>query len=120
MLNEEVLGKGFMVMSTALNNLGHNCNPVLITESEIMLKERVVEQYGPIRCTIGTGCSGGSIAQMMAAHAYPGVYHGITVQCTFADLLTTGKHAASGTSSGTSSTVASVRTAQVFTPPSTR
>ncbi|MGI8557620.1 MAG: DUF6351 family protein, partial [Solirubrobacteraceae bacterium] len=95
-LNSEVLGKGFIVMSTALNNLGHNCNPVIITESEIMEREHVVETYGPVQRTIGTGCSGGSIAQTMAAHAYPGFYDGITTQCTFADLLTTGKQAFGG------------------------
>ena len=95
-MREELLGKGFMVASTALNNLGHNCNPVVIAESELMARERVSEQYGPPRATLGTGCSGGAIAQMMLAHAYPGFYDGITVQCTFADLFTTGKQAISG------------------------
>ncbi|PTL58521.1 DUF6351 family protein [Paraconexibacter algicola] len=95
-LNEELLGKGFMVMSTALNNLGHNCNPALIAESEIMARERIVEQYGEVRRTIGTGSSGGAIAQLMIAHAYPGFYDGITTGATFADLLTTGRHAVHG------------------------
>ncbi len=95
-LNEEVLGKGYMVMSTALNNLGHNCNPALIAESEIMARERIVEQYGEVRRTIGTGSSGGAIAQLMSAHAYPGFYDGITTGATFADLLTTGRHAVHG------------------------
>lgn len=95
-MNEELLGKGFMLSSTALNNLGHNCNPVIIAESELMLRERIVEQYGLVRATLGMGCSGGSIAQLMIAHAYPGFYDGITVQCTFADLFTTGKHGVSG------------------------
>jgi hypothetical protein len=95
-LNSAVLGKGYIVMSTALNNLGHNCNPVIITESEIMAKEHIVEAYGPVLRTIGTGCSGGSIAQVMAAHAYPGFYDGITTQCTFADLFTTGKQGVGG------------------------
>jgi len=95
-MNEELLGKGFLVSSTALNNLGHNCNPVVIAESELMVRERIVEQYGPVRRTLGMGCSGGAIAQLMVAHAYPGFYDGITVQCTFADLFTTGKQAVSG------------------------
>jgi hypothetical protein len=94
--DQELLGKGFLVASTALNNLGHNCNPVIIAESELMARERIIEQYGPVRATLGTGCSGGSIAQLMLAHAYPGFYDGITVQCTFADLFTTGKHAIAG------------------------
>ena len=38
----------------------------------MMAKERLVEQYGDVRYTIGTGCSGGSIAQHTVANAYPG------------------------------------------------
>lgn len=115
-LNEELLGKGFLVVSTALNNLGHNCNPVVIAESELMARERVVEQYGPVRATLGTGCSGGSIAQLMLAHAYPGFYDGITVSCTFADLFTTGKHALSGHMFRYFFDVLSVQGGEVYTP----
>ncbi len=95
-LNVELLGKGFLLASTALANLGHNCNPVVLAESELMARERIVEQYGPARATLGMGCSGGSIAQLSVANAYPGFYDGITVQCAFADLFTTSKHAVSG------------------------
>ena len=115
-LNEELLGKGFLIASTALNNLGHNCNPVLIAESELMARERVVERYGPVRATLGMGCSGGSIAQLMIAHAYPGFYDGITVQCTFVDLLTTGKHGAAGHLFQHFFDVASVQGTEVYTP----
>ena len=38
--------RGFAVMSTALNNAGHNCNLVTQAESMVMAKERLVEQYG--------------------------------------------------------------------------
>ncbi len=115
-LNEELLGKGFMVASTALNNTGHNCNPVIITESEMMARERIAERYGPPRATLGMGCSGGSIAQLMAAHAYPGFYDGITVQCTFADLLTTGEHAATGHLFTHFFNFATIRGGEVYTP----
>lgn len=84
------LGRGFAVMSTALDNLGHNCNVVLAAESLVMAKERLVEQYGPIRYTIGTGCSGGSITQMMVANAYPGVYQGSITTCAYPDVFSTG------------------------------
>ena len=43
----------------------------------VMAKERLVEQYGEIRYTIGTGCSGGSLTQQQVANAYPGIYQGI-------------------------------------------
>jgi hypothetical protein len=56
-----------------------------------MAKERVVEQYGPIRYTIGTGCSGGSLTQQQVANAYPGIYQGILPQCSFPDAWSTGQ-----------------------------
>lgn len=84
------LGRGFAVLSTALNNTGHNCNLAVQAESMMMAKERLVEQYGPIRYTIGTGCSGGSIAQHTIANAYPGVYQGLVTTCSYPDVLTAG------------------------------
>lgn len=84
------LGRGFAVMSTALNNTGHNCSLPRQAESMMMAKERLVEQYGPIRYTIGTGCSGGSIAQHTIANAYPGVYQGLVTTCSYPDVLTAG------------------------------
>ena len=84
------LGRGFAVMSTALNNTGHNCSLPRQAESMMMAKERLVEQYGPVRYTIGTGCSGGSIAQHTIANAYPGVYQGLVTTCSYPDVLTAG------------------------------
>jgi uncharacterized tannase-like protein DUF6351 len=85
------LGEGFAVLSTALNNAGHNCNLVTQAESMIMAKERFVEQYGEIRYTIGTGCSGGSLTQQQVANAYPGIYQGILPACSFPDAWSTGQ-----------------------------
>ncbi|HEX8084225.1 MAG TPA: DUF6351 family protein [Solirubrobacteraceae bacterium] len=84
-LNETALGRGFVTMSHALDNAGHNCNIVTQAESLIMTKERVVEQYGELRYTIGSGCSGGSLVQQQLANAYPGLYQGITPACSFTD-----------------------------------
>lgn len=85
------LGRGFAVMSTALDNNGHNCNLAVQAESLIMAKERLIEQYGEVRYTIGTGCSGGSITQQQVANAYPGaVYDGLVVTCAYPDDLSTG------------------------------
>ena len=83
------LGRGFMTLSTAQGNLGHNGNLVTAAESLMMGKERIVEQYGEIRYTIGTGCSGGSITQQHVANAYPGIYQGMIVQCSYPDVWTT-------------------------------
>lgn len=84
------LGLGFAVMSTALNNGGHNCDVVLQAESMLMAKERIVEQYGPIRYTLGTGCSGGSITQTTVANAYPGIYQGLITMCAYPDSMSAG------------------------------
>jgi hypothetical protein len=84
------LSRGFVVTATALNNTGHNCNVAVEAESMVMVKERIVEQYGEIRYTIGTGCSGGSIAQHTIANAYPGVYQGLITTCSYPDTLTAG------------------------------
>lgn len=84
------LGQGFAVMSTALDNTGHNCNLSLGAESIMMAKERLVEQYGELRYTIGTGCSGGSIAQATMANAYPGLYQGLLTMCAYPDTFSAG------------------------------
>ncbi len=72
-------------MSHALNNSGHNCNVVVQAEAMMMAKERVIERYGELRYTIGSGCSGGALAQYQVANAYPGIYQGITPACSFPD-----------------------------------
>lgn len=81
----DALGKGYAVMSTALDYSGHNCNLAVQAESLIMAKERVIEQYGTLRYTIGEGCSGGSLAIQWIANAYPGIYQGILPTCSFPD-----------------------------------
>jgi hypothetical protein len=79
------LEKGFVVMSTALDNAGHNCNIATEAESLIIAKQHLVDRYGTLRFTIGTGCSGGSLVQQQVANAYPGIYQGILPQCSFQD-----------------------------------
>src|SRR3954454_19385808 len=90
-VNDTALSRGFAVMSTALDNAGHNCNLVTQAESLVMAKERLVERYGLLRYTIGTGCSGGSLTQQQVANAYPGIYQGILPACSFPDAWSTGQ-----------------------------
>jgi hypothetical protein len=84
-LAPKLLGGGFIVMSNALDHAGHNCNLLTQAESLVMTKEYTIDHYGTVRWTIGSGCSGGSLAQQQVANAYPGVYQGITPQCSFTD-----------------------------------
>jgi hypothetical protein len=79
------LGRGFAVLSTALDNNGHNCNLATQAESLMMAKERLIDSYGELRYTIGTGCSGGSLTQQQVADAYPGIYQGLLPTCSFPD-----------------------------------
>jgi hypothetical protein len=83
--NTGILAGGFVVMSNALDNAGHNCNIITQAESLVMTKEYVVDHYGTVRWTIGSGCSGGSLVQQQVANAYPGLYQGISPQCSFTD-----------------------------------
>jgi hypothetical protein len=85
---------GFAVMSTALDNAGHNCNVVTEAESLVMAKQHLIDHYGTLRYTIGTGCSGGSLVQQQVANAYPGIYQGILPQCSFPDAWSTGQQLA--------------------------
>jgi len=82
------LQRGFMVATSSLTDHGTNSNDVLGAETMMMIKERITENYGEIRYTIGDGCSGGSIKQLSIASAYPGLLNGIQPQCTYADALT--------------------------------
>jgi hypothetical protein len=84
-LNVVALGRGFATMSHALDNAGHNCNIATQAESLIMTKEHLIDTYGTVRYTIGSGCSGGSLVQQQVANAYPGLYQGITPACSFTD-----------------------------------
>ena len=54
-----------------------------------MTKEHLIEHYGTLRYTIGTGCSGGSLAEQWIANAYPGIYQGILPTCSFPDAWST-------------------------------
>ena len=83
------LSRGNVVASHALDNAGHNCNVALQAESLMMLKERIKEQYGSLRFTVGVGCSGGSLAIQAVANAYPGIYDGILPTCSFPDAWST-------------------------------
>jgi hypothetical protein len=84
-LRPKVLGGGFIVMSHALDHAGHNCNLLTQAEALVMTKEYTIDHYGTVRWTIGSGCSGGSLVQHQVANAYPGVYQGLTPQCSFPD-----------------------------------
>ena len=87
--DDTALSRGMMVAAPTLDNNGQNCNLIVQAEAVEMLKEHIVDAYGPIRYTIGSGCSGGSIYQQQVANAYPGLLDGILPMCSFPDSWST-------------------------------
>jgi hypothetical protein len=88
--DDTALGRGFLVADNSLNVQGQNANGVVSAEAVMMLKERIIEQYGAIRYTIANGCSGGAIQQTLLVSMYPGLLDGIQPNCSFSDMFTTG------------------------------
>jgi uncharacterized tannase-like protein DUF6351 len=88
-LDDMSLSRGFMNANSSMNVNGQNTNQNVSAEALMMLKEHIIERYGPIRYTIGQGCSGGSY-QYMVASMYPGLLNGIQPNCSYIDLWTTG------------------------------
>lgn len=84
------LSQGFAVASASLNVLDNNCNPIISAEVAMMVKEQVIQTYGPIAHTIGWGGSGGAIQQYQIADNYPGILDGIIPQISFPDPITVG------------------------------
>lgn len=88
-LDDQRLRRGMMVAAPSLADNGQNCDVVVQAESIMMMKEHITETYGDIRFTVATGCSGGSIFQLQSENAYPGLFDGLMVVCSYPDIWTT-------------------------------
>ena len=82
------LSRGFAVASSSMNVLGNSCNTVASAETAMMVKARLIEQFGEIRYTMSKGGSGGSIGQHVVANAYPGLVDGIVPEASYEDVWT--------------------------------
>jgi hypothetical protein len=89
-IDDLFLSQGYAVASSSLNVLDNNCSPIISAEVAMMVKEHVIETYGPVVHTIGWGGSGGAIQQYVIADNYPGVLDGIIPQVSFPDPVTVG------------------------------
>ena len=87
--SHEQLAAGFMVVANSMTDSSRNSNRVLMAETAMMMKEHIGDTYGPITYTMGSGCSGGSIASNTIASIAPGVLDGVTTFCTYPDSETT-------------------------------
>lgn len=83
------LARGVMIVANSMTDSARNSNRVMMSETVMMMKEHISDTYGPIRFTIGSGCSGGSINSNMAASIMPGLLDGVTTTCTYPDSETT-------------------------------
>jgi hypothetical protein len=88
--NDMFLSRGYMVAVSSIDVNGNSCNPTTSAESLMMIQEHIRESYGPIRFTMGDGCSGGAEQQHSIVDQYPGLLDGIRPECTFPDLWTIG------------------------------
>src|SRR5262245_6990343 len=88
--DNSALSRGFLVADNSMTDSLYNSNRVLNAETLMMMKEHIADTYGPIKYTLGNGCSGGSIQQNTAASIYPGLLDGIQPSCDYPDSITTG------------------------------
>jgi hypothetical protein len=88
--NAVALGKGFLVAVNSLTDSLYNSNRVTMSETVMMMKEKIIDTYGEVRYVMGNGCSGGSINQLTTASIFPGLLDGIQPTCTYPDSETTG------------------------------
>ena len=84
--DDNSLSRGFATTAATLTNHGTISNTKLNAETLMMVKERLAEQYGVIRYTIGTGCSGGAIQQHSIGDQYPGLLDGLLPVCSYPDI----------------------------------
>lgn len=83
------IARGWLVAVNSMTDSARNSNRVLMSETTMMMKEHIGDRYGPIRYTLGTGCSGGSINSNMNASITPGLLDGVVTSCTYPDSETT-------------------------------
>jgi hypothetical protein len=86
---EAQLRGGYLVVQNSMTDSSRNSNRVLMSETVMMMKEHIADTYGPIKYTLGTGCSGGSINSNMNASINPGLLDGVITSCTYPDSETT-------------------------------
>lgn len=87
--DDEALSRGFMVAANSMTDSQINSNRIVTAETVMMMKERIIERYGPIRYTLAVGGSGGAVNSNINASIAPGQIDGMIVRSTFGDAETT-------------------------------
>jgi hypothetical protein len=87
---DKALSRGYLFVTSSMTDSARNSNRVMMSETVMMMKEHIADTYGPIKFTMGQGCSGGSINAHMNASISPGLLDGVTINCAYPDSETTG------------------------------
>ena len=83
--DDKALSRGWVVAVNSMTDSLLNSNRVVMAETVMMMKEHISDSYGPIRHTVGTGCSGGSMNAQLTASLQPGLLDGIVIACALND-----------------------------------
>ncbi|MGH2727934.1 MAG: DUF6351 family protein, partial [Actinomycetota bacterium] len=83
------LAKGDIAVHSTLSTFGVHCNGMVSMETAMMIKEYIIERYGPVQAVIGTNGSGAALQQYNAANNAPGLLDAALPTASFADVVTT-------------------------------
>ena len=83
--DDTALSRGFMVVDNSQTDSLYNSNRITMTETVMMMKEKIIDTYGEVRYVLSNGCSGGSINQLTMSSIFPGLVDGIQPTCTYPD-----------------------------------
>jgi hypothetical protein len=81
------LSEGYGIFINSLNHPTNSCNAQLAGEATMMGKENFIKTYGLPTYTVSSGCSGGAYSSLQVADAFPGLFDGIVISCTYPDAL---------------------------------
>jgi len=83
--HDAALAKGWLVATNSLIDASRNSNRAVMTDTVMMMKEEVIERYGPLKYTVGNGCSAGSMTALTLASTFPGLLDGLLISCALND-----------------------------------
>jgi hypothetical protein len=86
--DNDALSRGFIVVDNSLTDSLYNSNRILTSETAMMMKEYIIDNYGEIKYVMGNGGSGGAIGQNTTASTLPGLLDGIQPSFNFPDSIT--------------------------------
>lgn len=86
--DDDALARGFMVATNSMADSGTDSNRIVTAETVMMMKERIIERYGPIRYTLAVSGSGGAINANIIASIAPGQIDGMVARSNYADAET--------------------------------